>query len=81
MKDQPIHRIHPVFLIYALFFMWGFIWNLFNVLATFFIHKKIYTMPQFLEVRYNHRIKTVLAYRGSERTRFLRLFYRTTSGI
>jgi len=27
-----------------------------------FIHKKIYTMPQFLEVRYNHRIKTVLAF-------------------
>ena len=26
-----------------------------------FIGKKIYTMPQFLEVRYNHRIKTVLA--------------------
>jgi len=27
-----------------------------------FINKKIYTMPQFLEVRYNHRIKTVLAF-------------------
>lgn len=26
-----------------------------------FIHKKIYTMPQFLEIRYSHRIKTVLA--------------------
>lgn len=26
-----------------------------------FVNKKIYTMPQFLEVRYNHRIKTVLA--------------------
>jgi SSS family solute:Na+ symporter len=26
-----------------------------------FIHKRIYTMPQFLEVRYNPRIKTVLA--------------------
>ncbi len=26
-----------------------------------FIHKKIYTMPQFLEQRYNHRIRTVLA--------------------
>ena len=26
-----------------------------------FIHKKIYTMPQFLEVRYDHRIKTVMA--------------------
>jgi len=36
MKDQPIHKIYPVFLIYTLFFMWGFIWNLFNVLATFF---------------------------------------------
>jgi len=27
-----------------------------------FISKKIYTMPQFLEVRYNKRIKTVLAF-------------------
>lgn len=26
-----------------------------------FMQKRIYTMPQFLEVRYNHRIKTVLA--------------------
>jgi solute:Na+ symporter, SSS family len=26
-----------------------------------FMNKKIFTMPQFLEVRYNHRIKTVLA--------------------
>jgi SSS family solute:Na+ symporter len=26
-----------------------------------FIQKKIYTMPQFLEVRYDHRIKTVMA--------------------
>ena len=26
-----------------------------------FIHKNIYTMPQFLEERYNHRIKTVMA--------------------
>jgi SSS family solute:Na+ symporter len=26
-----------------------------------FINKKIYTMPQFLEVRYDHRIKTVMA--------------------
>lgn len=25
----------PVFLIYILFFMWGFIWNLFNILASF----------------------------------------------
>ncbi|MBR8535842.1 MFS transporter [Carboxylicivirga sediminis] len=28
--------IYPMILIYALFFMWGFVWNLFNVLATFF---------------------------------------------
>lgn len=27
-----------------------------------FINKEIYTMPQFLEARYNHRIKTVLAF-------------------
>jgi len=27
-----------------------------------FINKGIYTMPQFLEVRYNHKIKTVLAF-------------------
>ncbi len=27
---------YPIFLIFILFFMWGFIWNLFNVLATFF---------------------------------------------
>lgn len=27
-----------------------------------FITKKIYTMPQFLEVRYDHRVKTVLAF-------------------
>jgi len=26
----------PLLLVYALFFMWGFIWNLFNVLAAFF---------------------------------------------
>ena len=26
----------PLFVVYALFFMWGFVWNLFNVLATFF---------------------------------------------
>ena len=26
----------PLFLVYILFFMWGFIWNMFNVLATFF---------------------------------------------
>jgi len=27
-----------------------------------FFEKKIYTMPQFLEVRYDHRVKTVLAF-------------------
>lgn len=26
----------PIFLVFALFFMWGFVWNLFNVLAAFF---------------------------------------------
>lgn len=26
----------PKILVYSLFFMWGFVWNLFNVLATFF---------------------------------------------
>ncbi len=26
----------PLLLVYILFFMWGFIWNMFNVLATFF---------------------------------------------
>ncbi len=26
----------PLFYVYALFFMWGFVWNLFNVLAAFF---------------------------------------------
>jgi fucose permease len=26
----------PLFLVFALFFMWGFVWNLFNVLAAFF---------------------------------------------
>lgn len=36
MKKETIKGIYPVFLVYALFFMWGFIWNLFNVLATFF---------------------------------------------
>jgi MFS transporter, FHS family, L-fucose permease len=29
-------RMYPVLLVYALFFAWGFIWNLFNVLAVFF---------------------------------------------
>lgn len=36
MKVQSAKGIYPVFLVYALFFMWGFTWNLFNVLATFF---------------------------------------------
>lgn len=36
MKDQKTNGIYPVLLVYVLFFMWGFIWNLFNVLATFF---------------------------------------------
>jgi len=27
---------YPLILVYGLFFMWGFAWNLFNVLATFF---------------------------------------------
>ena len=36
MKEQTSKGIYPVFLVYVLFFMWGFIWNLFNVLATFF---------------------------------------------
>ena len=27
---------YPVMLVFGLFFMWGFVWNLFNVLATFF---------------------------------------------
>jgi MFS transporter, FHS family, L-fucose permease len=28
--------VYPLVLIYALFFIWGFVWNLFNVLAAFF---------------------------------------------
>jgi len=36
MKNQKTYEIYPVLLIYVLFFMWGFIWNLFNILATFF---------------------------------------------
>ena len=28
--------VYPLLLIYSLFVLWGFIWNLFNVLATFF---------------------------------------------
>ncbi|MEN8122402.1 MAG: MFS transporter [Bacteroidota bacterium] len=36
MKNQLKPKLLPLFLVYILFFMWGFIWNLFNVLATFF---------------------------------------------
>lgn len=36
MNQKENHPIFPILLIYLLFFMWGFIWNLFNVLATFF---------------------------------------------
>ena len=36
-KTKPkSFSVYPLLLIYSLFFMWGFIWNLFNVLATFF---------------------------------------------
>ncbi|MEN8117957.1 MAG: MFS transporter [Bacteroidota bacterium] len=35
MKNQK-PKLLPLLLVYILFFMWGFIWNLFNVLATFF---------------------------------------------
>ncbi len=36
-KTKPkSSSVYPLLLIYSLFFMWGFIWNLFNVLATFF---------------------------------------------
>ena len=36
MKNQSKSKLLPILLVYILFFMWGFIWNLFNVLATFF---------------------------------------------
>ncbi|WP_372932344.1 MFS transporter [Mariniphaga sediminis] len=36
MKNQNQSKLIPLLLVYLLFFMWGFIWNLFNVLATFF---------------------------------------------
>ncbi|MCK5730071.1 MAG: MFS transporter [Draconibacterium sp.] len=36
MKNQLKAKLLPLLLVYVLFFMWGFIWNLFNVLATFF---------------------------------------------
>lgn len=34
-KSKTISAL-PLLLIYVLFFMWGFVWNLFNVLAAFF---------------------------------------------
>ncbi len=36
MKNQSKSKLLPLLLVYILFFMWGFTWNLFNVLATFF---------------------------------------------
>lgn len=33
--SEPI-AIYPIFLVYTLFFIWGFVWNLFNVLVAFF---------------------------------------------
>ena len=36
MNHKETNAVFPILLIYLLFFMWGFIWNLFNVLATFF---------------------------------------------
>lgn len=36
MYPKKTNSVFPIVLIYLLFFMWGFIWNLFNVLATFF---------------------------------------------
>lgn len=36
MNQKGTKPAFPIFLVYLLFFMWGFIWNLFNVLATFF---------------------------------------------
>ena len=36
MNQKESNPVFPILLIYLLFFMWGFIWNLFNVLATFF---------------------------------------------
>ena len=34
--NQSKPKLLTFLLVYILFFMWGFIWNLFNVLATFF---------------------------------------------
>lgn len=38
MRTKTIQKppMYPVILIYILFFIWGFVWNLFNVLAAFF---------------------------------------------
>lgn len=36
MNYQPKSNLFPMLLVYLLFFLWGFIWNLFNVLAAFF---------------------------------------------
>jgi len=38
MQDQRPAYLpgYPILLVYILFFMWGFVWNLFNVLAVFF---------------------------------------------
>uniref|UniRef100_UPI003217F368 MFS transporter n=1 Tax=uncultured Draconibacterium sp. TaxID=1573823 RepID=UPI003217F368 len=36
MNNQSKPKLLSLFLVFFLFFMWGFIWNLFNVLATFF---------------------------------------------
>ena len=36
MRSQNQSKLFPLLLVYLLFFMWGFIWNLFNVLAAFF---------------------------------------------
>lgn len=36
MNQKETNSVFPILLIYLLFFMWGLIWNLFNVLATFF---------------------------------------------
>jgi len=33
--SKPISS-YPIFLVYTLFFIWGFVWNLFNVLVAFF---------------------------------------------
>ena len=36
MNHRPKLSLLPLLMVYLLFFLWGFIWNLFNVLATFF---------------------------------------------